>query len=130
MKRFPRLPRLEVLIIAGAALAAFVITLAIVASSAGAGARQAAEAQRRELARQQKPALLSAEELALTAEDFILPPAKETGSVPRYAPFRGQLSRWTPEMVSKYWVPPGAIALELLETMNDQAMARLFEKVR
>jgi hypothetical protein len=130
VKQFLRLPRREALIIAGASLLAFVITLAVISSAEGARTSRLAAAERQEVARTQKPPALSPEELALTPEDFLLPLPQSLEKTPQYVPFRPRLARWSAEAVGKYWIPPRQIALELLQSANDQNMRRLFEKVQ
>ena len=129
MKQFLRLPRREVLIVAGAALLSFVITLSIVASGARGRQRSAEAAQRAELARGQKPPALSTEELLLTADDFLLPELRTLETSLTYTPFRPQLPRWSKQMVAAWWISPREIALEIIASINDANMQRLFEKV-
>jgi len=129
VKQFLRLPRREVLIVAGAALLSFVITLSIVASGARGRLRSAEEAQRAEKGRAQKPPALSSEELSLTADDFLLPKLTPLGTSPTYTPFRPRLPRWSRHMVAAYWISPREIALEIIASINDANMQRLFEKV-
>ena len=129
MKQFLRLPRREVIIVAGAALLSFVITLSIVASGARGRLRSAEEAQRAEKGRAQKPPALSSEELSLTADDFLLPKLTPLGTSPTYTPFRPRLPRWSRHMVAAYWISPREIALEIIASINDANMQRLFEKV-
>lgn len=130
MKQFPRLPRREVLIIAGASVLAFIVTLAVMSSSGGARTRRLVAEERQALERTQKPPALAPEELALTPEDFLLPLPQSPEKTPHYVPFRPQLKRWSAEAVGKYWIPPRQITLELLQAANDQNMRRLFEKVQ
>jgi hypothetical protein len=118
-----------VLAIAGVALLAFVITLVIVASAAAGRARRASAQAAEESARQKKKPLLTMEELALGAEDFILPPLDRPEGKQQYAPFRPRLTRWSADLASKYWVSPRDIATEIVETINDQNMQRLFQDV-
>ena len=129
LKQLLRLPRAEVLAVAGAALLAFVITLAIVASAAAGRSRRAAAQAAEESAREKKKPLLTMEELALGAEDFILPPLDRPEAKMEYVPFRPRLKRWSAGMASKYWVAPRDIAAEIVETINDQNMQRLFQEV-
>jgi hypothetical protein len=130
VKQFPRLPRAEILIIAGACVLAFVVTLAIVSSSGGARIRRRAAEERQAAAHMQKPALLTQEELALTPEDFILPLPQPAERTPRYVPFRPQQQQWSAETVGKYWIPPRQITLEILQAANDRNVRDLFEKVQ
>ena len=129
MKQFLRLPRREVLMVAGVALLSFVITLAIVASSARGRVRRAEAAQRAELSRALKPPALSAEELSLTADDFLLPDLAPLEKTPTYTPFRPRLPQWSRQMVAAWWISPREIALEFIASVNDANMQRLFEKV-
>jgi len=129
VKQFLRLPRREVIIVAGAALLSFVITLSIVASGARGRLRSAEAAQRAEIARMQEPPALSAEELSLTADDFLLPELTTLETSPTYTPFRPRLQRWSRQMVAAYWISPREIALEIIASINDANMQRLLEKV-
>jgi len=130
VKQFPRLPRAEILVITGVSVFAFVITLAVVSSSGGAHTRRLVAEERQALARTQKPPALTADELALTPEDFILPPPQPAEKTPHYIPFRPQEAQWSAETVKKYWIPPRQVTLEILQAANDQNMRRLFEKVQ
>jgi hypothetical protein len=118
-----------VLAIAGIALLAFVITLFVVASSAAGRSRRAAAQALEESARAKKRPLLTTEELALGAEDFILPRLDRPEPKLEYVPFRPRLSKWSADLASKYWVAPRDIAAEIVETINDQNMERLFQDV-
>jgi hypothetical protein len=122
-------PRVEVLAVAGAALLAFVITLAVLASSAASRARRDEARAREDSARAKNQPLLTAEELALSSEDFILPPLDRPAARLVYAPFRSRLTRWSAELSAKYWVAPRDIATEMVASMNDQNMQRLFQDV-
>ena len=130
MKQFPRLPRAEILIIVGACVLAFIITLAIVSTSDGARVRRLAAEEHRALQHTEKQPALSPEELALTTEDFMLPAAPPPETEPHYVPFRPRQARWSAEAVAKYWIPPRQIILEILQAANDRTMRRLFEKVQ
>jgi hypothetical protein len=112
------------------ALVAFVITLSILVSGTAARSRRAAAQALEESRRAQKKPLLSAEELALGVEDFMLPEYQRPESAPKYAPFRPRLARWSAEAAARYWVPPRDIALELVQSMNDQSIQRLFQDVK
>ncbi|HEY9593860.1 MAG TPA: hypothetical protein VHE79_05245 [Spirochaetia bacterium] len=129
MKLFNRPPRFEILVIAGVALLSFVITLVVVAASSGARARRVAAAAAAERQQNAKPPLFSPEELAITADDFILPASPATDRSLDYVPYRPRLPRWSRELVDAYWVPPSDIAAEIVGTINDQNMERLFQKV-
>ena len=129
MKQFLRLPRREVLVIAGAAVLAFVITLAIMGAGAANRTRRIRAEQREEIARAQKPPALTAEELALTPEDFLLPDLQVPEQSFRYVPYRPQVQRWNAQMVRSYWIEPRQIAIDIIASINDQAMQQLFEKV-
>ena len=113
-----------------AAVAAFVITLAVLLHSTATRARQSAATAREEALRAQRKPLLTAEDLALGAEDFMLPPPPPMESEPRYVPFRPRLARWSAEIAGRYWVPPRDIATEIVEAMNDRYMERLFQDVK
>ena len=130
MKPFPRLPRAEILVIAGMSALAFVITLAVVSSSGGARTRRLVAEERQGLAHTQKPSALTPDELALTPEDFMLPLPHAAEKTPRYVPFRPRQGQWSEETVKKYWIPPRRVTLDLLQAANDQDMRRLFEKVQ
>jgi hypothetical protein len=127
--RLKQLPRVEILAVVGIALLAFVITLAVLASSTAARTRREAAQAREDGARLKKKPLLTAEELALGSEDFILPPLDRAPAGMRYAPFRPRLTRWSAELAAKYWVAPRDIAAEIIASMNDRDMQRLFEDV-
>jgi len=118
-----------VLVVAGIALLAFVITLSVLATSAAGRARQAATQAAEESVRAKKQPLLTTEELALGAEDFILPPLDRPEAKLEYAPFRPRLTRWSADLAAKYWVEPRDIAAEIVESINDQNMQRLFQDV-
>ena len=129
MKPFLRLPRREILIVAGVALLAFVVTLVVMASSYGGRARRRAQEARQELERTRTPPVLSAAELELTPDDFLLPPAPTVDTRLSYVPFRPRLERWSAEMVGKYWIPPRDIAIDILKSVNDANMERLLQGV-
>jgi len=118
-----------VLAVAGVALLAFVITLAVTASAAAGRARRASAQAAAESAREKNKPLLTMQELALGAEDFILPPLDRPEAKQRYVPFRPRLTRWSAELASKYWVSPRDIATEIVERINDQDIERLFQDV-
>jgi len=109
---------------------AFLVTLTILATSLAARTRQTAAQAREEALRARKKPVLTTEELALSVDDFMLPapPAAEGG--PRYVPFRPRLARWTAEIADRYWVSPREIATEIVESMNDRSMERLFQDVK
>ena len=129
MKLFPRgfrLPRYEILIVAGVALLAFIITLSVMASSVGARARRRAQQE------QQQPRtqpILSAEDLALTPDDFILPQAPSMSTDIPYVPFRPRLEQWSAEIAGKYWISPRDIAIDVLRSVNDENMKMLLQDV-
>jgi hypothetical protein len=129
VKPFIRLPRTEILIIAGAALVAFVITLAVVTSGSGARAGRAAAEAAAERLQNKKPPALSAEELALSPEDFMLPSMEPVERSLEYVPFRPRLQRWSPALVDRFWIAPRDIATEIVGSINDQNMQQLFQKV-
>jgi hypothetical protein len=124
-----RLPRREVLIIAGVALLAFVVTLAILSSSAGSRSARRAREARQELERNHPQPVLSAADLELAPDDFLLPPAPSVDTGLSYVPFRPRLERWSAEMVGKYWIPPRDIAIDVLVSVNDENMRRLLQDV-
>jgi len=128
LRQLIRLPRVEVLAVAAACLLAFVITLSVLASSSAGRSRQAAQALE-ESRREKKPPAFTAEDLALGAEDFLLPSLEPPVLQPRYAPFRPRQSRWSAEQAAKYWVSPRDIATEMVESMNDRTIQRLFQDV-
>ncbi len=125
-----RLPRREILFIAGASVLAFIITLSVVSSSGGARTRRLVADERKALEQAQKPPALSSEELTLAPEDFLLPLPQSPERTPHYVPFRPRPMRWSGEMVGRYWIPPRQITLDLLQAANDRNMRRLFEKVQ
>jgi hypothetical protein len=118
-----------VLGVAGVAVLALVITLAVVSSAANGRARRAAAQAAEESARAKKKPLLTMEELALGAEDFILPPLDRPEKKLEYVPFRPRLTRWSAELVAKYWVAPRDVAAEIVQAINDRRMQRLFQDV-
>jgi len=124
-----RLPRPEILIIAGAALLAFVITLAVLASQAGARAREVSQASLQESSRARKKPLLSADELEITPEDYLVPDLLPAPAPRQYEPYRPHLKRWSQELVQKYWVDPREIVKELVGSLNDRNMEKLFQNV-
>ncbi len=105
------------------------ITLSVLASSAAARSRRASAQAREETRRAKQPPAFTAEDLALGAEDFLLPSLESPVLQPRYAPFRPRQSRWSAEQAAKYWVSPREIATEMVESMNDRAIQRLFQDV-
>jgi hypothetical protein len=132
MKLLPRgfrLPRYEILIVAGVALLAFIITLSVMASSVGARSRRRAQEARQELERPRTPPVLSADDLALTPDDFLLPQAPSMNTDIPYVPFRPRLDRWPAEIAGKYWIPPRDIAIDVLRAVNDENMKRLLQGV-
>jgi hypothetical protein len=132
MKLLPRgfrLPRYEILIVAGVALLAFIITLSVMASSVGARARRRAQEARQELERPRTPPILSADDLALTPDDFLLPQAPSMSTDIPYVPFRPRLEKWSAEIAGKYWISPRDIAIDILRAVNDENMKRLLQDV-
>ena len=93
--------------------------------------RRLTEGQWRRLIEQmrRKAPVLSSQDLAVTADDFLLPVVAGPRESPTYTPFRPRLSRWSDEMIRPYWVPPRDIAMDVLKSMNDLDMEKLFEKV-
>jgi hypothetical protein len=106
-----------------------VITLAVMASSTAARGRRAAAEALREMQAERKSPALGAEDVNVTADDFMLPPLTPAEKQQAYAPFRSRLMKWSPELIRAYWVPPRAVATEIVEAANDRAMERLFEDV-
>jgi hypothetical protein len=129
VKQFLRLPRREVLVIAGAAVLAFVITLAIMGAGAANRARRVRAEQREEMAHARKAPALTPEDLALAPEDFFLPDLRAPKQSFPYVPYRPRVQRWNAQMVRAYWIEPRQIAIDIIASINDQAMQRLFEKV-
>ena len=129
MKLSLRLPRREILIIAGAALVAFIVTLAVLASSSGSQSRRRAQEARQEQEKTRQAPVLSAEELELTPDDFLLPQAPAVDTDLSYVPFRPRLEKWSAEMAGKYWIPPRDIAVDVLKAVNDENMKRLLQGV-
>ncbi len=129
MKLSLRLPRREILIIAGAALLAFIVTLVIMASSTGSRARRRALEARQELERTRTQPALTAEDLELTADDFLLPRAPAVGTALSYVPYRPRLERWSAEMAARYWIPPREVVIDVLRKINDENMKRLLQEV-
>jgi hypothetical protein len=129
VKLFQRLPRREVLVIAGAALAAFAVTLAIMGAGVRARSQRTQAEQRAESPRAQKPPVLSPEEMTLAAEDFLLPDLGVPPKEPAYIPYRPRLQRWNEQVAGAFWVPPRTIAADIIASINDRAMQQLFEKV-
>ena len=128
VRHSPRLPRREVLVVLGLGLAAFIVTLSVLASRTSADVRgRAAQALKEQEAANPGPSLTT-QELALAPDDFMLPDEPGRGT-PAYVPWRPRTPVWTREMIDRWWIPPRAIATDILGTANDQAMQRLFEKV-
>ena len=115
--------------VAGVALLAFVITLIVLASAAGARARK----QARDLLTETAPSIASPalhpEDFGITADDYLRPSVAAVDTALQYVPFRPRMSRWTPELISKYWISPRQIATEIVASLNDQNIRRLFESV-
>jgi hypothetical protein len=118
-----------VLAIAGAAVLAFVITLAIMGAGAAGRARRIQAERREEMTATQKRPVLSAEERALAPEDFFLPDLPVAEKSYHYVPYRPRVQRWNAPMVGSYWIEPRQIATDIVASINGQAMQRLFEKV-
>jgi hypothetical protein len=108
---------------------AFVITLSVLGSSSAARSRRAAAQAQEESRRQKQPPAFTAEDLALGEQDFLLPSMESPVLQPRYAPFRPRQSRWSAEQAAKYWVSPRDIAGEMVQSMNDRTIQRLFQDV-
>jgi hypothetical protein len=129
VKQFLRLPRREVLVIAGAAIVAFAVTLGIMGASVRARSLRARQEQSAEIARTRKQPMLAAEEMTLAPEDFLLPDLQLPVKEPAYIPYRPRLQRWNAQVAGAYWVAPRQIAIDIIAAINDQAMQRLLEKV-
>ena len=110
MKQFLRLPRREVLLVTGAAVVAFAITLGIMGASVRSRSRRTQEAQRTEAARSKKPPALSAEEMTPSPEDFLLPDLRPPLRESVYVPYRPRIQRWDAQVAGAYWVAPRQIA--------------------
>ena len=110
------------------AVLAFVITLSVLASSTAARARRDA-AQARGATRERRRSPLTAEELALGSEDFILPRLEPPAARDALHALPAPSHRWSAELAAKYWVSPRDIAAEIVQSMNDQNMQRLFQDV-
>ncbi len=124
-----RLPRREVLAIAGLALVTFVITLSVLAARAGADIRGRAAAALKEQQKTLQAPPLTPQELSLAADDFMLDPTPSAPSEQGYIPWRPRTERWTQEMINQYWVDPRQVAVDIVSAVNDQSMETLFEKV-
>jgi hypothetical protein len=129
VKQFPRLPRREVLLVAGAAVVAFAITLGIMGAGVRSRSRGTQDVQRAETAHAQKPPALKLEEMTLSPEDFLLPDLRPPLRESVYVPYRPRIQRWNAQVAGAYWVAPRQIAIDIIASINDQAMKRLFEKV-
>ena len=125
MKLPRRLPRPEILIIAGAAFLAFVITLAVLSSHAHAASVTALR-ERQSAAPQP---LLRADELEITPEDYMVPDLSPVTRPPQYVPYRPRLPKWSQELVQKDWGDPREIVKEIVGSINDRNMALLFQNV-
>jgi hypothetical protein len=123
-----RLPRPEILIIVGAVFVAFVITLTVLTSQAGARTRAAASATQ-EASRAAKKPLLSADELEIVPEDYMIPEFASVPTPQQYVPFRPRRDRWDQELIQKYWVDPREIAKEVVGSVNDRNMEQLFQRI-
>jgi hypothetical protein len=124
-----RLPRREILIIAGLALVSFIVTLAVLGSSTGSRARRRAQEARQELDKTRRTPVLSAAELELTPDDFLLPPTPAANTDLSYVPYRPRFTAWSAEMADKYWIAPREIAIDVLKAVNDENMKRLLQDV-
>jgi hypothetical protein len=129
VRLFQRLPRREVLVIAGAALVAFAVTLGIMGARVKARSERVQQYQRQETVRKQKPPVLTPAETALSVDDFLLPESPAPAGGTGYVPYRPRLVRWSPQAVSAYWISPRQIAIDIIASINDQAVQRLLEKV-
>jgi hypothetical protein len=123
-----RLPRREVLIIAGLALVTFVITLSVLAARTGADVRGRAAAALKEQQKSLQAPPITQAELSLEPDDFMLAPATSSPAQ-GYIPWRPRTDRWTQEMINQYWVDPRQVAADIVSAVNDQAMETLFQKV-
>ncbi len=104
------------------------ITLSVLASQSASRARRAAELESPARGPQAPPPITAAD-LALGEDDFLLPSLQAPAQELRYAPFRPRQQRWTPEQAAKYWVSPRQIATDLVQAENDRAIQRLFQDV-
>jgi hypothetical protein len=116
-------------VIAGVAIIAFAVTLGIMGARVRGRSFRAQEAQRAELARTQKQPALSSEEMTLAPEDFLLPDLRAPVQDLAYVPYRPRLQRWNAQVAGTYWVAPRQIAIDIIASINDQAMLRLVDKV-
>jgi hypothetical protein len=123
-----RLPRTEVLVIAGLGFVTFVITLSVLAAQAGRDIRGRAAAALKEQQKALQAPPLTPQELSLQPGDFMLAPAA-SAPAQGYVPWRPKTERWTQEMINQYWVDPREVAVDIVSAVNDQAMETLFEKV-
>ncbi len=104
------------------------ITLSVLASRSAGQAQRAAEMAPTARGAPTPPPITAAD-LALGEDDFLLPSFEAPAQEPRYVPFRPRRQRWTAEEAAKYWVPPRQIATDLVQAENDRAIQRLFQDV-
>jgi hypothetical protein len=106
-----------------------VIALAVVITRSRERGRREALRVSEQNTQARKTHVLTIEELALNDEDFIIPPMERPEATPEYTPFRPRFTRWSRDLASKYWVAPRDIATEIVESINDRNMQRLFDEV-
>lgn len=114
-------------VIAGIALLAFVITLVVAIS--GARSKRSAQETPRDTVPRISATVLRPDDLGITADDFLLPSIAPVDLAEHYAPFRQRLTKWSPALIARYWIPPRQIATEIISSLNDQNMRELFQKV-
>jgi hypothetical protein len=117
------------MVIAGIALLAFVITLVVSVSVSGAKARRAAQEIPRDAVPRASSGALSPDDLGITADDFLLPGIAPVDLDEHYTPFRQRLTKWSPALIARYWIPPRQIATEIISSLNDQNLRELFQRV-
>ena len=61
--------------------------------------------------------------------DLIIPEEFLESDEPDWFYYRERQTRWTDEQVSRYWVDPRIIGLEVLERRNDEIIEEMFEHV-
>ena len=76
-----------------------------------------------------KQPVLSADELEITPEDYMIPDLAPARKPQQFTPYRPRLQRWSQELVQKYWVDPREIMKEIVGSINDRNMEQLFQNV-
>lgn len=61
--------------------------------------------------------------------DMLIPDEFTQSLDPEIVLSRRPLDRWTDELVSRYWIDPRTISLEILEKRNDRMIREMFEGV-